>query len=145
MVDASELFKQITARESQLENFKTVVIKPLQAQIDDLRSRLAAYMTEQNLNSVNTDFGRAHFSTALSAKVIDKDAWLDFVGENDQWDMLTKHVATQVIADWHDKQVAVYEREKAAGKDVKYPDYPDGLQVERVRRLNIALKKDVIE
>lgn len=145
MVDAAELMKQISEREAQLENFKAVVVKPLQAQIDDLRGQLSAYMSGQNLNSVNTDFGRAHFSTVLSAKVVDKDAWLDFVAENDQWDMLTKHVATNVIQQWHEQRVEDYEKEKAEGKAVEYPDYPDGLQIERVRKLNIALKKDVLE
>jgi len=50
--------------------------------------------------SIKTPYGTAYRSTTVSAKVVDRDAWFDFIFENKHRDMLTTHVAKDAVKDW---------------------------------------------
>ena len=50
--------------------------------------------------SIKTEMGTAYRSTVTSFKVADRDAWLDFVFQNNQRDMLTAHTAKDAVKEY---------------------------------------------
>lgn len=50
--------------------------------------------------SIKTEMGTAYRSTVISFKVADRDAWLDFVFQNNQRDMLTTHTAKDAVKEY---------------------------------------------
>jgi hypothetical protein len=50
--------------------------------------------------SVKTDNGTAYRTETMHVGVADREAWFEFVRENQTWDMLTTHVAKTQLQDW---------------------------------------------
>src|SRR6516165_1528294 len=49
--------------------------------------------------AISTRFGTAYRSTVLSAKVVDRDAWFDWVFKNKAREVLTAHVSKEGLKD----------------------------------------------
>lgn len=71
--------------------------------------------------SIKTEFGTAYRSTVTSFRVADRSAWLNWVFENDERDMLTTHVAKDAVKEYIDETKAV----------------PPGLDIATLHKINI--------
>ena len=58
---------------------------------------LAEEINKQESLSIKTEFGTAYRSTMTSFKVADREAWFDWVINNDHRDMLTAAVAKDAV------------------------------------------------
>ena len=52
--------------------------------------------------SVKTESGTVFWKENVSVKVTDREAWFDWVNENQAWDMLTTHVSKEAYQTWVD-------------------------------------------
>ena len=50
--------------------------------------------------NIKTEHGTVYRSTLVSFKVADRDAWLDFVFQNNQRDMLTLHTTKDAVKEY---------------------------------------------
>ena len=60
--------------------------KPFDDAMKVLGNWLMAYLAESGANNVRTDFGTAYTATRSQAKVIDRDAFIDFIAAGN-WEM----------------------------------------------------------
>lgn len=68
-------------------------MEPLNRDMQDIEAALAAVMDEQKVDKLGTNFGTAYFSETTSCTVDDREAFFDFVFENQRRDLLEARVS----------------------------------------------------
>lgn len=61
-------------------------LKPHRERDEEIKNLLLAILNEQKATNIKTEHGTAYTSTIVTPKVVDRDAYLDFVLEN--WDVI---------------------------------------------------------
>ncbi len=72
-------------------------LKPYNAAMTLLSGTMQARLKERGDESVRTESGTAYLSTTASFKVVDREAFMDFVREADAFEMLTASVAKDAV------------------------------------------------
>ena len=78
------------------------VVKTLKAKREKLDTEVMRRFNEDGLTSVKTAFGSLHTIVRTSASCADKDAFLGWIRESDNWDFLEVRPAKTMIADYMD-------------------------------------------
>jgi nanoRNase/pAp phosphatase (c-di-AMP/oligoRNAs hydrolase) len=86
-----------------------------------IETTLLSEFTETGQESAKTPHGTAYVSVRTSAKVADRDAFLDFVRDNQAWDFVESRVSKKAVEDY----VAEHE------------ELPSGVNVTRSMTVNI--------
>lgn len=68
--------------------------------LEKIEQKLMAYMNDTGLEAVRTGAGTAYRSKKTSASVADRDVFLDFVRENDAWELLETRAAKLAVEDY---------------------------------------------
>lgn len=68
--------------------------------LEKIEQKLMAHMNETGLESLRTGAGTAYRSIKTTASVADRDIFLDFVRENDAWELLETRAAKKAIEDY---------------------------------------------
>ena len=95
------------------------------AQLDEvlgkIESKLLQVFDSAGMDSVKTEFGTAYASTRSTASVADKEAFMNFIKENEQWSLMEVRAAKLAI-----------EQYKTANGDL-----PPGVNYREERVVNI--------
>lgn len=92
--------------------------------LDKIEVTLLKTFQETGLESVTTKAGTAYTSTRASAKVADKDMFMEFVIEGKNWEFLENRVSKEAV-----------EQFKAANDDL-----PPGISWSEIRTVNVRRK-----
>jgi hypothetical protein len=123
----------LIAEHTKLDDFVTAEtkrfgehLKPTKTRMDEIKSILLGMMNEQKTNSMSSDNGTCYISTITTPKVVNRDAYLDFV--NEHWDEIGNELL-QVGAPQKDalKQYLEDHQNQA----------PPGIEVSYFNRVNI--------
>ena len=75
-------------------------LAPLNAKLKKMEAWLQAQLQAQDALNMKTEHGTVYLSTTVSAKVEDRDAFFDFVRNNDMWAMLTSNVSKDAVEEF---------------------------------------------
>jgi len=82
-------------------------VSTIKAKLEKLEAYLKTQMDAQGLTSFKSDFGTAFLTTTDYANVADWDAVLDFIRENEAYDMLEKRVSKVAVRGYIEQTKAV--------------------------------------
>jgi len=82
-------------------------VSTLKAKMEKLEAYLKTQMDAQGLTSFKSDYGTAFLTTTDYANVADWDAVLDFIRENEAYDMLEKRVSKIAVRGYIEQSKAV--------------------------------------
>jgi hypothetical protein len=99
-----------------------------QKRMEEIRNLLLQICNEQKTNSLNTNAGTAYISTILTPKIVDREAYLDFVFDESTYDEYGNEML-QLSAPQKDRLRAYIEAHD------NQP--PPGVEVSYFNRLNI--------
>lgn len=68
--------------------------------LEKIETKLMAYMNETGLESIRTGAGTAYKSIKTTASVADRDIFLDFVREQDAWELLETRASKKAVEDY---------------------------------------------
>lgn len=126
-MDINELVeKYIALRDKKAEKKKAydLSIAHDDEVLDKIEAVLLKTFQETGLESVSTKAGTAYTSNRASAKVADKDAFMEFVIEGKNWEFLENRVSKEAV-----------EQYKAANDDL-----PPGISWSEIRTVNVRRK-----
>lgn len=93
-------YMALRANKAELEARHKEELFPIQRDMDVIEQALLKVMKAQGVESVKTPHGTPYIATFTSAKVTDFDAFLDYVSETQNWDLLERRVnKTAFLAD----------------------------------------------
>lgn len=75
-------------------------VQKLELVLEKIEQKLMAYMNETGLESIRTGAGTAYKSVKTTASVADRDIFLDFVRDNDAWELLETRAAKKAVEDY---------------------------------------------
>lgn len=101
-------------------------MKPHRDQLEEIENKLLAILNAQGSESIKADSGTAYISNIMSPKIIDRDAYIDWV--LDKWDEIGNEML-QVSAPQKDALKQFMEENNKT--------LPPGVQVEFYRKLNV--------
>ena len=106
--------EQAVAAYIRLRNEKGAIEKrhkeelaPLREKLERLEAWLLSMLNRQGVESTRTDAGTAYKSVRTSAKVVDWEATLAFIQENELWHMLEHRVSKTAIEEYAEQTGAV--------------------------------------
>lgn len=65
--------------------------------LDKIEAKLLQVFDSAGMDSVKTEFGTAYASTRSMASVADKEAFMNFIKENDEWSLMEVRAAKLAI------------------------------------------------
>lgn len=84
----------------RLEEKQKVERRPLQQMLDQLGGVLQKFLDENNLESLRTDAGSCYTSVRHTASVQDPDAFMTFVKETQNFDLLERRANATAVRDY---------------------------------------------
>lgn len=66
----------------------------------DMLTNAAQLLFLGDAQSIKTDAGTAYKADLFNYKVADREAWFKWVEENQAWDMVTTHLASEQVDEW---------------------------------------------
>lgn len=100
--DAVQLYMQLRDRKAQLKAEFDEAVAPVQRKMDQLEAKMLAAFNDAGMDSAKTEFGTAYVSTRSSASLADKDAFMAFVRERDEWTLTDIRVSKTAVEQYRD-------------------------------------------
>lgn len=86
--EAVELYIKLRDKKAKIKAEFDEAVAPVQEKIDQLEVKLLDVFNKTGMDSVKTEFGTAYTSTRTSVSMADRDAFLAFVRETGDFNML---------------------------------------------------------
>lgn len=86
--EAVELYIKLRDKKAQIKAEMDAKIAPINENMAKLEAKLLEAFTKVGMDSVKTEFGTAYTTTRVSASVADRSVFMDYVRDNDEWDLL---------------------------------------------------------
>lgn len=87
-------------KKNELKKEQAEELKPLSEKMQLLENWLLRDLQTRKVESQKTAEGTAYITTLAAATVKDRDAFFDFVKENNMWDLLENRVSKSVVRDY---------------------------------------------
>lgn len=72
-------------------------VAEIEEQMDIIESAMLRRLNRRGANNTNTDAGTAYKKASSTVRMIDRAAFLDYVRENEAWDLITNHVSKDAV------------------------------------------------
>lgn len=95
-----ERYRALRDKKAALKKELEAAIKPYDDALEMIENVLLSQMNEQNVNSFKADTGTAFKKIEMSVRTADKDVLMDFVKENDCFDMLTAAISKDALKEY---------------------------------------------
>lgn len=105
--DVIRTYMKLRDQKAAIEARAKDEVSTLKAKMEKLEAYLKAQMDAQGLTSFKSDYGTAFLTTTDYANVADWDAVLNFIRENDAFDMLEKRVSKIAVRSYIEQSKAV--------------------------------------
>lgn len=120
--EAVALYIQLRDKKAEMKADFDAQLAEVQDRLDKIEIKLLEAFQKVGVESVKTEFGTAYTSVRTSATVADKDAFFEFVRENEEWPLLEVRCS----------KVAVQEYRQAHNDEL-----PPGVNVSEERVVNV--------
>ena len=97
LVEAYIKYRDVKAQHKADYDAKT---QKLDLVLEKIEQKLMAYMNETGLESIRTGAGTAYKSVKTTASVADRDIFLDFVRDQDAWELLETRASKKAVEDY---------------------------------------------
>jgi hypothetical protein len=105
--DVIRTYMKLRDQKAAIEGDVKERVAELKAKMEKLEAYLKTQMDAQGLTSFKSDYGTAFLTTTDYANVADWDAVLDFIRENEAFDMLEKRVSKIAVRGYIEQTKAV--------------------------------------
>jgi hypothetical protein len=105
--DVIRTYMKLRDQKAAIEGEVKEQVSAIKAKMEKLEAYLKAQMDAQGLTSFKSDHGTAFLTTTDYANVADWDAVLDFIRDNDAFDMLEKRVSKIAVRGYIDSTKSV--------------------------------------
>lgn len=122
--EAIALYIRLRDKKSEIKDRHTKELAPLDEKMQKIEAALQKRFNKLGEESARTTAGTAFVSRQLAGKVVDRDAFLEFVKENDAYDFLENKVNTTAVQQYIDE----------------HEEPPPGIDVNIRRRINVRRK-----
>jgi hypothetical protein len=95
--DAVGIYVKLRDKKAQLKAEYQDTIAPIQEKMDKLEAKFLEIMNTTGVDSLKTEHGTAYSSTRTSASVADKDAFFNFVKENNEWPLMEVRASSTAV------------------------------------------------
>lgn len=119
--DLINLYRQVKARVAEIEARHKAELKEYKETMEVLAGNIDAFLLEHQLVNIKTKYGTAYWKTRWSASLVDPDKFMQFVRENDRWDLMDRKANVAAV------------REYAKVNS----DLPPGAKLESMRKVHI--------
>lgn len=75
-------------------------VKKVDLLLEKIEQKLMAYFNETGVESIRTGSGTAYTSIKTTASIADRDIFLEYVRENDAWELLETRAAKKAVEDF---------------------------------------------
>jgi hypothetical protein len=86
--DAVKLYIQLRDKKAEMKAEFDASVESINSKLETLESKLLQVFTQTGMDSVKTEFGTAYASTRTSVSIADRDAFLKFVVDTGDFNML---------------------------------------------------------
>lgn len=101
-------YMEFRAKKEEIEEEIKKKLEPIQTKMQMIEAALQKIMIEQGLKNLKSEYGTAYLSIVTSAKVVDRQALIDYVKSTDRWDVI----------DIRANKTAIKEEENLPGVEV---------------------------
>lgn len=101
-------YMEFRAKKEEIEEEAKKRLEPIQTKMQMIEAALQKIMVEQGLKNLKSEYGTAYLTTAISAKIVDRQALIDYVKSTDRWDVI----------DLRANKTAIKEEESLPGVEV---------------------------
>jgi hypothetical protein len=75
-------------------------VKPYKEAMETIANAMLGRLNDQQTQSVKTEHGTAYVSTLMSAKVVDRDTFINYVMSHEAFNLLTSNVAKDAVKEF---------------------------------------------
>lgn len=119
--EAVSLYIQMRDKKAQMKADFEASIAPLNEKMEKLEAKLLDVFNKTGMDSVKTEHGTAYTTTRTTASVADRDAFMEYVKEHEEWSLLEVRASKTAV-----------EQFKAVHDDI-----PPGVSIREERVVNI--------
>lgn len=119
--EAVSMYIRLRDKKAQMKADFDALVQPVQQKMDALEGKLLKAFMDTGVDSVKTEFGTAYISTRSSASIADRDAFMDFVRNREEWSLLEVRPSKTAV-----------EQYRAANDDI-----PPGINLREERVVNV--------
>jgi phage host-nuclease inhibitor protein Gam len=95
--DAVSFYIKLRDKKAQMKAEFDAKVAPLNEKMDKLEAKLLEVFNKTGMDSVKTEFGTAYTTTRTTASVADRDVFMTFIREADEWDLLEVRAAKAAV------------------------------------------------
>ena len=119
--EAVSLYIQMRDKKAQMKADFEASIAPLNEKMEKLEAKLLDVFNKTGMDSVKTEHGTAYTTTRTTASVADRDTFMEYVKEHEEWSLLEVRASKTAV-----------EQFKAVHDDI-----PPGVSIREERVVNI--------
>lgn len=116
-----ETYVKVRDKKAELKAKFDAELRPYNEALEKIEQKLLAAFSESGMESVRTSAGTAYRAMKTSVSVADRDLFIDYVKENDAWELIETRAAKRAVEEF-----------KAANDDL-----PPGLNWNAVYEVNV--------
>src|SRR5947207_1148464 len=98
--DLVNLYRQVKTKVAEIEVRHKAELADYKKTLAKLEGAIDAFLTEHKLVNVKTKYGTAYWKTRYSASLVDPDAFMQFIRENDRWDLMDRKANVAAVREY---------------------------------------------
>lgn len=95
--DAVSLYIRLRDKKAAMKSEFDASIAPLNEKMDKLEAKLLDVFNKTGMDSVKTEFGTAYTTVRTTASIADREVFMNFVKDNEEWALLEIRAAKAAI------------------------------------------------
>jgi hypothetical protein len=119
--EAVSIYIKMRDKKAQMKAEFDASIAPLNEKMDKLEAKLLDVFNKTGMDSVKTEFGTAYTTTRVTASVADREIFMNYVKEHEEWSLLEIRAAKTAVEQYR----SIHE------------DLPPGISMREERVVNV--------
>lgn len=95
--EAVSIYIKMRDKKSQMKAEFEASIAPLNEKMEKLEAKLLDIFNKTGMDSVKTEFGTAYTTTRVTASVADREVFMNYVKDNEEWSLLEVRAAKTAV------------------------------------------------
>ena len=119
--EAVGIYIKMRDKKAQMKAEFDASIAPLNEKMEKLEAKLLDIFNKTGMDSVKTEFGTAYTTTRVTASVADREIFMNYVKEHEEWSLLEVRAAKTAVEQYR----SIHE------------DIPPGISMREERVVNV--------
>lgn len=95
--EAVSIYIKMRDKKAQMKAEFDASIAPLNEKMEKLEAKLLDIFNKTGMDSVKTEFGTAYTTTRVTASVADREVFMDYVKDKEEWALLEVRAAKTAV------------------------------------------------